>query len=287
MSITIKTLAEKALIVRVHISAFNGIVQDRVVTDNTNNSLGVKGKRGSYTKKILAGDHMNAIQSAQQKLRLYIKANSLPWLDGGYRLIKGLDFITIKMKIDELQAEFDKAVKEFIDNLTVIQNKDIKELGTAYDANDYISAQDMVNKFGVRLIVEKIADNDFRNSGWDAAIIEEMQKNAIAEMEQRLNNGKLEKLTELREALVHFKERLDIGKFKQGSIDNIIESLDSIKNLNISEDDSIDKLCDDIKAIIPKDGDEIRENENVANLAKEALKVSIESVDEMTRDLLG
>lgn len=287
MSITIKTLAEKALIVRIHISAFNGIVQDRAVTDKTNNSLGVTGKRGSYTKKILAGDHMNAIQSAQQKLRLYIKANSLPWLDGGYRLIKSLDFITIKMKIDELQAEFDKAVKDFIDNLTVIQNKDVTELGTAYDANDYISAQDMVNKFGVRLIVEKIADNDFRNSGWDAKIIEEMQKNSIAEMEQRLNNGKLEKLTELREALVHFNERLDIGKFKQGSIDNIIESLDSIKNLNISEDAELDKLCDDIKSIIPKDGDEIRENESVANLAKEALKVSIESVDEMTRDLLG
>lgn len=287
MSISIKTLAEKALIVRIHISAFNGIVQDRVVTDKTNNSLGVTGKRGSYTKKILAGDHMNAIQSAQQKLRLYIKANSLPWLDGGYRLIKSLEFITIKQKIDELQAEFDKAVKDFIDNLTTIQTKDIKELGTAYDQNDYIDARDMINKFGVRLIVEKIADNDFRNSGWDAKIIEEMQVNAIAEMEQRLNNGKIEKLSELREALVHFKERLDIGKFKQGSIDNIIESLDGIKNLNISEDAELDKLCDSIKGLIPTDGDEIRENENVANLAKEALKVSIESVDEMTRDLLG
>lgn len=287
MSISIKTLAEKALIVRVHISAFNGIIQDRVVTDNTNNSLGVKGKRGSYTKKIYAGEHLNNVLTAAQKLRLYIKSNSLPWLDGGYRLIKSLEFITIKQKIDELQAEFDKAVKDFIDNLAVIQNKDIKELGTAYDPNDYISENEMREKFGVRLIVEKIADNDFRNSGWDSKIIDEMQQNAIAEMETRLNNGKLEKLEELREALVHFKERLDIGKFKQGSIDNIIESLDSIKNLNISEDASLDKLCDDIKAIIPKDGDEIRENENVASLAKEALKVSIESVDEMTRDLLG
>jgi hypothetical protein len=287
MSITIKTLAEKALIVRIHISAFNGNIQDSKVTNDTNSVLGVKGKRGSYTKKIYAGEHLNNVLTAAQKLRLYIKRNSLPWLDGGYRLIKSLEFITIKQKIDELQAEFDKAVKEFIDNLQVIQNKDIKELGTAYDPNDYIGENEMREKFGVRLIVEKIADNDFRNSGWDSKIIEEMQANAIAEMEQRLNNGKLEKLNELREALVHFRERLDIGKFKQGSIDNIIESLDGIKNLNISEDSALDKLCDDIKSIIPTDGDSIRENENIANLAKEALKVSIESVDEMTRDLLG
>lgn len=287
MSITIKTLAEKALIVRIHISAFNGNIQDSKVTNDTNSVLGVKGKRGSYTKKIYAGEHLNNVLTAAQKLRLYIKSNSLPWLDGGYRLIKSLEFITIKQKIDELQAEFDKAVKEFIDNLQVIQNKDIKELGTAYDPNDYISENEMREKFGVRLIVEKIADNDFRNSGWDSKIIEEMQANAIAEMERRLNNGKLEKLNELREALVHFRERLDIGKFKQGSIDNIIKSLDGIKNLNISEDSALDKLCDDIKSIIPTDGDSIRENENIAEIAKKSLEVSIASVDDMTRDLLG
>lgn len=286
-NIDIKTLAEKALVAKVSISCFNGIVQDKQITHDTNAANGVKGKRGSYTKRILQGDHFNAVQNCQQKIRNYITGISLPWLDGGWRLIKSVDFINTKRELDKLIEDFNKATKEFIDNYKVIQQKDMQELGSAYNPNDYPNEESMANKFGVHLVIEKIAETDFRNSGWDAAIIQEMQDNALAEFENRLNAGKIEIVTRLRDELAHLAERLAKGSFKQNSLTNIQEAIASIRNLNITDDSALETLVSNIGAIIPTDAEEVRDSQTKIDETKENVKVSIEAVDELINDLLG
>ena len=286
-NIDIKTLAEKALVAKVSISCFNGIVQDKQITKDTNDANGVKGKRGSYTKRILQGDHFNAMQNNQQKIRNFITSISLPWLDGGWRLIKSVDFIETKRKLDELIAEFNKSVDEFIANYQVIKQKDMVELGSAYNPNDYPNVETMRNKFGVKFVAEKIAETDFRNSGWDAAIIQEMQDNALAEFESRLNAGKVEIVTRLRDELAHLAERLAKGSFKQNSLTNIQEAIASIRNLNITDDSALETLVSNIGAIIPTDAEEVRDSQTKIDETKENVKVSIEAVDELINDLLS
>jgi len=286
-NIDIKTLAEKALVTKVSISCFNGIVQDKQITKDTNDANGVKGKRGSYTKRILQGDHFNAMQNNQQKIRNYIMGISLPWLDGGWRLIKSVDFIETKRKLDELIADFNKSVDDFIANYQVIKQKDMVELGSAYNPNDYPNIETMRNKFGVKFVAEKIAETDFRNSGWDAAIIQEMQDNALAEFESRLNAGKVEIITRLRDELAHLAERLAKGSFKQNSLTNIQEAIASIRNLNITDDSALETLVSNIGAIIPTDAEEVRDSQTKIDETKENVKVSIEAVDDLISDVLG
>lgn len=287
MTYTPKTLSDKALLARINISCWNGIIQDKTITEDINSSKGIKGKRGSFSKKIMQGEKLNAVINLQQKLRKFLADNSLPWDDNGWRLIKATDFITLKQKIDDMTAEFNKAVKNFIDNYDSIKLEDLNFLGTSYNKDDYPSVGELSSKFEVRMGYDKVSDSDFRNFGYDAKIIEEMEKSQLAEFEQRLNSGKVEILNRVREEIAHFIERLNKGSFKKNTIDNIHESLANLRNLNITEDSTIDQLADLISNIMPTDAEEVRDSEQKQTEAKEVCKTSIEAIDELINDLLG
>jgi hypothetical protein len=287
MSITYKTIADKAIIVKVSISAWNGRIEDKKITKETNSRNGVDQNRGSYKKAIMQSDELNAITNTGQKLRNYLKSKSLPWRDGGWRLVKMEDFITIKHQIDDFKAEFEDYVKIFIAKRDLIILADKAALTTAFNLSDYPDKNTLESRFDIRFTPEKVASNDFRNCGWDQATIDQMEKNALIEFENRIMAGKAEMVSILREKIVDFLEALNKGRFKQNSLDNIQEAIASVRYLNITGDNSIEELVKSIESVIPRDGKEVRSSETEQTMAKESCVASIEAIDAITADFLG
>lgn len=278
------TLVNRALLTKVSVSCFIGNPRDKKLTQETEDAHNTERKRLSVRKKIMQGDELNACMTAAQALRKDFERLSLPWFDGGFRLVPSEKFIQTKAELDKRLDVFKTAVAAFIAAYDVIIDRDKKALNGTFDASDYPNAKELESKFAANLefMPLPIANADWRIAGIDATTAKQIATDAEQQTAQRLNAGKAELLARAREAITHLADKLgDADKrFKANSIANVIEAAQDIIGLNVTED----KTLADLSAKLEKtfgafDPDAIREDKAKRSDAIETCGNSLEEIE--------
>ena len=207
-------------------------------------------------KQLLPKEITKPLQDAGLKAREYLYEMSLPWDDGGHRLLP----IT---RYDDFKVRMDKYVNVYIDERNKLITKYNVEvdaakgrLGKAFKPGDFPTADELRSKITMEYHFSPVPD-----SGHFIAQLADEHAVAIKDdiergIQERINKGMLALWDRIREAVQACSERLtldDEGKnkiFRDSMVTNLANIVAAAPGLNITNDPVLAAACEDVKAVL-------------------------------------
>jgi hypothetical protein len=268
-------IGSNAMLVDLNMSTWTGRKLDKKVSDEIDVSKGTKAKAGNYNKKLLAGsDKLEQIQKVITAVRTWHYQQTLPWSDGGSRLLPMANFFDYKQTLNNFEKQFYDAVDSFIVEYPQLVSSSAFTLGGMFDRNEYPSADNLRNKFDFKYVFIPVPDKgDFRI---------DVEQQAKAELQQqyeqyfqgKLNTAMKESWDRLHTVLTHISERLDYTddskkKFWDSTITNATDLCGLLTGLNITKDPKLElareMLEKALKGVAP---DDVRESQAIRSSVK-------------------
>jgi hypothetical protein len=252
-------LAERAMLVALHISAWQGMQVDREVTDATNADFKADKKAGRYNKRLVDAQFLEGISSASSKARAAHRLLTLPWEDDGTRVLANVGYINYTTVMKDCRYKYEQSVKEFLADMTPAINEAKVRLGDMFKADDYPDAADLKSKFGFDVEIKPMPEGkDFRTKlSEDAvkAIVKDIERRS----DQRLELAMKDVFNRVHEAVLKMTERLReyqpgkdgkkaTGIIRDTVVYNINDLADLMPTLNVMGDPRIDELASQLKA---------------------------------------
>jgi hypothetical protein len=268
-----QSLATKLMIVNASISMWEGRKLDKAITRKTIADNNVEDADGlSVNKRIIHKDAFKGVQAAASAVRAVIYEHTLPWKDNGDRAIMRQMYARFLHHFHEAEQKFEAAKREFIDVIyPAAVAKASFNLGDAYDANDYPHADQLEDRFKLRLVIDAVSDpEDFRVK-LDDATVDAIKADMEEAIGQRVHMAMGDVWSRLETMVAHFAERTspDIQRFHDTTVTNLQELVTILPGLNLIGDPNIKlisaKLKETLCAYDPKD---LRKNKDVRAAAK-------------------
>lgn len=281
-------LKNRSLIVRLSIGTFIGNPRDKAITNEATSNHNMTKTKGSFRKRIMQGDELNAVLNCAAKARKELEVLSLPWTDGGFRLIPSVKFVEIKQKIETLLREFETLSAKFVAQRQNLIYRDMQPspigLGSAFNIADYPNTDELQSKFYADLKIDSIpvAQTDWRIDGIDAQTQTEIEKQIESGIAEKLKAGKVDLLTQASEVISHLGNLLkdSDATFKINSIEKVLKVAATISDLNITEDATLAQVSDTLtKTFSAFDADKIREDKTARECAAKTCEDSLAEIE--------
>jgi len=270
-----KKLSERAMLTQLSFSVWTGRTKDNRVSEEVTVSKNAERDGGAWWTYLIPKRSMRNINIAYTKCKSTHNKLTLPWRDGGDRILPTAMFLDYSKSMREAKAEFDEAVNEFLKEYPEILANAHKRLGKLLDNKKLPSTDEISHKFGIRQNIYPLPDvADFRvnlpKQDVDE-IREQMNKNiditiekAMTEIWQRLAEliGKIEK------TLKDPKK-----KFKNSLINNLKEFCELVPKLNLTDDSKLEGFRKEaIKNLANLKPDNLREDKTERKAAYKTAK---------------
>lgn len=275
-------IAEKAMLVSLTISQWTAVKNDRKVTREVADAHGSQEDMGKFAKSLVAKDTLEDIRRLASAARAKHYLRTLPWKDGGDRVLSSAGYMAYADEMREFQTQYSSAIDKFCAGYDVAREDARIKLSGLFDESDYPDTGEIRSKFGMVFEVSPLsASEDFRVNLGEAetarikAQIESdgnarLQK-AMADVWERLSGVVSHMVTRLK----NYQE-LPNGKvqnpFRDSLVSNITELLDLLPTLNLTEDVNIGQFASDIRASLTAyTPEQLRESETLrADVASKA-----------------
>ena len=216
---------------------------DKKISRKVAEEYGAKRSLGNYNKLLWYNVSMKRIADSKKEATTYVLENSKPWLDDSTRIIPTSLYLDVSMGIFDRKSNWLKVChEEFVDNYEDNLKKTEKQLGLAFNIDDYPDDGNVLyNKFNLTSRFESVT-SDFRtdlsdelNAELKAGLEKEYQRGyEIAQMD----NWKL-----IKRAVGRMAETFGSGKsFHRTIITNVEDVVRIIPKLNILGDKRLDDM---------------------------------------------
>lgn len=248
-------LTRKCLLVRLKISLWEGVIQDKSVQSTVATTYNVQSKGDVIAKKRLMGLALKPIQTKAQQLRTLWEEGTLPWEDDGTRIATSVGVWRLLPRLqlakDELLGMFDQFTQEY----PMLLRERQWALGDLWHEDDYPKPEVVRGKFDVKISVRPLPERgDFR-----VAMSPEEMEWAQKQLEDSLMDGiksaQAHTWGRLKEGLERMRNRLTLyqgpgtgrtGSFKDSLVENLKEIVDNLPELNLAEDPALEQLCKEV-----------------------------------------
>lgn len=245
-----KTLAEKAMLVRLTRGLFLADVTDKDATNLVEHSTGVR-KVGRFRKKLLVNSvKFKNVVDAYTALYTYHQKHTLPWTDAGPRLLPATAYFDYTNEMRKLRAACDNVLSLLRVSWAQEVDEDRLRLGNMFVPSDYPA--DIGSRFYHELAFMPVPDaGDFRVT----ISPEDMEslENAIHAAERGATKHVIESLLEPLQSAAQ-KLSVPIGAkgaiFRDTLIENIAEVVDRLPGLDISEDPRVAEAIAKTKELV-------------------------------------
>lgn len=274
-------LKERAVLVGLNISCWQGTRIDLGASDKTIKSYDASTNAGSFTKKLFPGsDRLKEISNMAGHMREWFRTVSLPWTDG-FRVIPSSRVFDISKLYQDQKSEFETLVTDFCSNY-VDEKHDAKiKLGRLYNEDDYPLPDLIRAQFSTEMNVLPVPDSsDFRTE-IPKELVEEMSKRAREAEQDALKTNLRQVRDKVSTALGKLKS-VDNPIFRDSLIQNVIDELHQAQVRDF-DGSSVDILNDMGRAVERLSPDSIRSSE--ASKAEAVEKLS--DIDQRLKELLG
>jgi len=224
-----------------------------------------KTTRTKAVKKLFSREDMLPLTQIANLARKYVNSKSLPFGDSGQRIIPADQYFEFMQGFAKINDDFDKQKKGFLDNYHLVLSRAFQALNGLWDESDYPTAAELETRISMGIYMSPVsASNDFDRV---AGLTEEEKSRLKIEIEQAQSRD-LEKATgtlikNLMAALEKAVRRLsdEDSIFRDSLIGNIHESVEAIKNLNITGSAELSALATKVEgAIADVEPDELRQD---------------------------
>ena len=237
-------LSEKAMLVSVNFSFWTGKTKDSKVTAEVIVTKKSARDAGAWLTNLVSKSDLGNVESARSKVRETHYRYSLPWMDGGLRILPSAMFMKYREEMSKAIAEHDKALAAFLREYPAIVKRAKKRLGSLLEGKTLPSVSEVKRKFAIRQDILPIpAMGDFRCelSGDEADEIRKNVAKSIESMTERAVANIWEQFTTLIEKIE--KTMKDPKKvFRDTLISNLTDFCELIPKMNLTNDNKLETL---------------------------------------------
>ncbi len=239
-------LQTKAMLISLSIGYWSARKLDKKESKRVTEHHKVTDKAARVTKSLLPEEFgsYKAIANANVAARQEHYRLTLPWTDGGSRILLATQYESYSEIMRPLRQDFDSASKEFMQQYPSLYESAKRDLKTLWKQEDYPSVADISGKFyfSIRVLPLPEAD-DFRVNLENTDVelirdqIREDTKNSIAQAMKDPYRRLLEVVSNMAKKLNDKK-----GKFHDTLVTNIEDMVKLLPALNLMQDPELTKM---------------------------------------------
>ena len=246
-------LTHDAMLVSLRIAAWSGRLYDRQASNHVAAHHDAAASAGRYNKRLLPKAAFAALTATMSKARTSHYEGSLPWDDQGCRLLTVANYEHYTALLDGLCERMVRERARFIEDYDDNIDQARLDLGKLFRIEDYPSKEALQGKFGIRYRIIPVPDADHFMAKLASDDTERLKRDIERQIEERLHDAVGDLYRRLGEAVERVSERLhedENGKplvFRDSMIENIRGLVDVVPRLNIFGDDTLARLCEQVK----------------------------------------
>jgi hypothetical protein len=199
------SLATSAILVSVDVNVWSATKQDRTISDEVTHAKKADSSAGRFVKNLLADDLFHKrVSNYRQTIYNWLKRSTFRW-NNNQDLLPVINLEKFKLEFSEHETEFNRLLDSFINNYqSIVSNMAFKQ-GDMFNTDDYPTASEVRNKFGIRLYVSEVPSHDWRcQISQDIATdLKSQYENQAQEIVTGILNQQVERLTEVMESISH------------------------------------------------------------------------------------
>lgn len=244
-------IASRAMLVQLNISQWTARKLDRMATAEVTTSHAAASDAGRFNKQIVDKTALLPIAQIASAARMYLYGHTLPWADNGDRVLSSMNYFKVMDELRKFKASFDAEVNVFCADYTQHRERARLRLNSLFKEEDYPQTEDIRNKFSMTFGVLPLPTaGDFRVA-MSADVVDEVRQ----EIEEQLT-GRVRGLVacvweELGSTVSHLRDRLQSGgKLHDSALENLVDLLERLPGLNITNDQGIEQMRQEIKKVV-------------------------------------
>jgi hypothetical protein len=253
-------IQNSSMLVDLNISVWTGRKQDKKVSEEIDVAKSTKGKAGNYHKKLLSGTRLDEVQKLVGSIRVWHYEQTLPWSDGGSRLLPMANFFDYKQRLGDFETQFVESVEDFLAQYPTLVSAAAFQLGDLYNADEYPSVGKVQDKFRFKYVFLPVPEvGDFRID-----VNEEHKAQLVKQYEEFYENKLSEAMNEawgrLHDCLSKMSDRLagdDKQIFRDSLVNNAVELCSLLTKLNVANDSKLEAARKQLESLLigvtPKD----------------------------------
>jgi len=244
-------LSQKSMLVYLSIGQPKLRVTDKAATADLSMSHGVDKQHGRVVKSLYSKDDYQPISDLINQARNHFHyKRTLPWLDGGQRILPSALFMGYAEKMREFRAEFDRLVESFVNDYAIRLSNAKLKLNGLFNESDYPAPSEIRSRFRFEVSYSPVpVAGDFRMDGIDEAekaiLAAEVQKREIDAV-KAANKELVQRVVEIVGNVSSVCSK-DKPKIYDTLLGNVAELADLIPALNVGGDPKLDKIAQDIR----------------------------------------
>jgi hypothetical protein len=244
----------RALLASLEITTWSGRRLDKQATRDTTSRAGAEDDAGRFNKLLLGGKvpSFAAVQAAAGAARAAHYAQTLPWTDGGQRLLPVANYFEYAQTVRDARATFRAAVDAFLAEYPALVDDAARRLGTLYDPSDYPTVEELSRKFAYRVGFFPLpAATDIRVD-LPPEVIGHMQRSVTARVGRAVETAVRDGWARMAETVERIRDRVqevsetDGGRLHAALFDNARETAETLRRLNVLEDPQLDAMAERI-----------------------------------------
>lgn len=246
------SIQEKAILVSLTVSVWTNTAFDGDVVAGLAKRTGTATDVHSYRKNLVKPEALAAIKARALALKTYWRASTLPWGNGGVRILPSANFKEFTEKMRELRNDYERTAAEFVREYPKMKQEARQRLKGLFNEEDFPTAEGIKRKFGVELECMPIPDGkDFRVSitAEEKKALEESVKRQVESHTRQAMAALVEKL---QETVTLLSERMkeEDPSLRASLVINIKELCAEVDSFNLAGDKRIDEFKKQSEALI-------------------------------------
>ena len=280
------SLASSAVLVSVDVNVWSATKQDRVISDEVTHAKKADSSAGRFVKNLLADDQFHKrVSNYRQTIYNWLKRSTFRW-NNAQDILPVINLEKFKKEFNDHEVEFNRLLDSFINNYQAIVSNMAFKAGDMFNANDYPSASEVRNKFGIKLYVAEVPAHD-----WRCQISNDIAEDLKGQYERQAEgiitgilNEQVERITEVMESISHCcgidetkdsvsgETKTKRRKIYESTLDKAKDLCNTFKQFKPIENEVSNKLASAVAGLEATlsgvDSDLIRENDMVRDRVK-------------------
>ena len=281
------SITSSSVLVELNISVWGAEKLDRRATEDLTITSKAARDAAKVYKNLMSGTSVRKdIADFATRCRAWHQSRTLPWADRGTRLLPTSLFMEYKAEVNAKRDTFMRMVDTFRQEYPNVLAMAPTNMGDLHNHSDYPSLDEVMPKFGFRLVFSPVPDSgDFRLD-IPAQELEAMRKEYDANFLSRVDEAMGTLWGQLHDMLGKMSEKLveptgeDKRRWHDVFLTNAHEMCAMLTHLNVTKDPKLEDARRKLEtALIGVDIDDIKENEGVRANVKTKLDAILSGYD--------
>jgi len=243
-------LKDRAVLVKFTDHAWRGGMIDHKVGEDVMKANDAKSNVGHFWKRLVPKAAIKPRANAGAAARIFHIQNTLPWLEGGVRILPVANFTYYMDGMRKLISKAESEEKKFYVDFPQWIAEAKRTHGKLFNADHFPSLDELKNKFGLEIDVIPLPNIADWRVDLDAEQVKALRKEAEQKMAAVQSDGIKELYSRLQDLLEHAQKKLDDPEavFRDSLISNIKQLVGLIAKLNVTGDKNLEAVRKETEA---------------------------------------